>query len=385
MIPLPRPYADEIIGSTLLRGARWLGIPPKRLAPLLRGGSTAPPSPILPSCVGHIAEAAGLSSREILYGHTVFPYVTAFMDKRKVMALERKLLGIDPMEESCFGALQTKAVVPFLRLCRQCVREDVERHGESYWHRSHLLPGVHLCLKHRASLLETNVPAKGFFKMILPQEAKSRKYRSSLRPATTMQIAQASLEILDPQHTWPRTADLRKLALEKNYIIGVYEIPALKLAADVMKFYGSPFLDEVRCSYEVHKKSPWPTLVLRASSVDLAPLKYLLMGVYLRSCRSLDSAPTREALGHQRPGPRTERAEYQELERQAMRAVQAHLKALIKAQQRTTVQALLRAAGIWERFRHNRDEFPMLAELVLQFRASDQSERQLGKRSRWRK
>ena len=57
---------------------------------------------------------------------------------------------------------------------------------------------------------------------------------------------------------------------------------------------------------------------------------------------------------------------------------------MVKAQQRTTVKALLVEAGVLATFRHNREEFPMLAKLLLEFRASDQSERQMGKRQRWR-
>lgn len=382
MVLLPRPYNDEIIGSTLLRGCRQLGIQPKRFAPLLRGGSTSLPSPILPSCVGLIAQAAGLSSREILYGHTVFPYVTAFMDREKVAALEQEFLNIAPSNRRAFGPLQSKAVVPFLRICRQCIAEELELYGESYWHRSHLLPGVHVCLKHETELWETNLPPRGFFKMTLPHEAESSKYRVPLIEEVLTPIAQASNEILAQDHRWPTTTGLRKLAIEKNLCTGVYEIPASRIAADVLDFFGEPFLTEVRCSYAAAKRSPWPALVLRESSGDLAPLKYLLMGVYLKACSPLPSALTRESVGYERPGPKTS---YQETDHLVVLVVKEHLDALAKLQERTTVKALLSQAGIWEQYRHNRKEFPKLATLVSQFRASDQSERQIGRRASWRR
>jgi hypothetical protein len=153
------------------------------------------------------------------------------------------------------------------------------------------------------------------------------------------------------------------------------------IVADVLRFYGQPFLSEIRCQY-VAQRIAWPALILRASAPELAPMKYLLMGIYLRSCSDLDSPPTRDAMGYRRPGPSTD---FQVLERQAISALHERLKALATSQQRTTVKALLRDLGVWESFRHNRTQFPALAELLLQFRASDLSERQLGKRARWRK
>lgn len=37
-------------------------------------------------------------------------------------------------------------------LCHNCVWEDVDFHGRSYWRRAHQLPGVYWCAKHRAPL-----------------------------------------------------------------------------------------------------------------------------------------------------------------------------------------------------------------------------------------
>jgi hypothetical protein len=136
------------------------------------------------------------------------------MEQSKAKVLEQKLIGNMPLENACFAALQRQAAVPFLRVCRQCIRDDLKRHGESYWHRSHQLPGVHICLKHNGELMETNVPAKGLFTMTLPNEAQHFRYSPLLSQPYLTQIAKASVEILDRDHAWPRTAELRTLALE---------------------------------------------------------------------------------------------------------------------------------------------------------------------------
>jgi hypothetical protein len=378
---LPRPYPDEIIGSTLMRGCRQLGIPQKRMAPLLRG-SAGTTSQFLPSCTSVIAESIGLPMHEVLYGHTVFPYVTAFMLRETVAALERKFLRCSAHVKSSFAALQSRASVPFFRVCVQCISEDFHLYGESYWHRSHMLPGVHVCLKHKTQLWETDLRASTSFKTTLPHEAKRTRYKSTVPLGVLIEVAKSSVEILNHDHSWPKISNLRKMALKKNYCISVDEIPSLKIVTDVMRFYGGLFLKEVRCNYSAHQKSPWPTLILRESMQEFAPIKFLLMGIYLKSCAGYDSAFTRESMGYRMPGPQTD---YPRIERRAISVVQKRLKQLAKARQRTTVAELLTYAGVWSKYRHNRAHFPELKALVQQFRTSEQSERQVGKRLRWRK
>jgi hypothetical protein len=378
---LPRPYPDEIIGSTLMRGCRHLGIPQKRMAPLLRG-SAGTTSHFLPSFTNVIAESVGLPMHEVLYGHTVFPYVTAFMLTETVAALERKFLEYSVHAKSSFSTLQSRASVQFFRVCVQCLSEDSRLYGESYWHRSHMLPGVHVCLKHGTQLWETDLRASTPFKIILPHEAKRSRYKSTVSLGILTEVAQSSAEILNGDHTWPRISDLRKMALKKNYCISVNEIPKLKIVIDVMRFYGEHFLREVRCDYSPHQKSPWPALILRESSEELAPIKFLLMGIYLNSCTGYGSAFTREALGYRMPGPK---ADHLDIERRIISVVQKRLKQLTKMQQRTTVTELLTYVGVWSKYRHNRAHFPELKALIQQFRTSEQSERQLGQRLRWRK
>lgn len=378
---LPRPYPDEIIGSTLVRGCRHLGIQQKRMAPLL-GGSAGTTSQFLPSCVSVIAESVGLPMHEVLYGHTVFPYVTAFMLREKVAALERKFLERSVHVKGSFATLQSRASVPFFRLCVQCISENLRQYGESYWHRSHMLPGVHMCLEHSTQLWETDLRTTTSLRTILPHEAKRIRYNSAVSPRILAEVAKSSLDILNRDHAWPRIADLRKIALEKNYCISGDEIPRLKIVTDVLRFYGEPFLKELHCNYSAHQKSPWPALILRMSTRELAPIKFILMGIYLKSCTGYDAPFTRESMAYRMPGPK---ADHLHFERQAISVVQKRIKQLAKTEQRTTVAELLTHAGVWSKYRHNRTHFPELKALVQRFRLSEQSERQVGMRLQWRK
>ena len=70
------------------------------------------------------------------------------------------------------------------------------------------------------------------------------------------------------------------------------------------------------------------------------------------------------------------------LDAKAANDFQSELRKAKRSAMRLTVQELLRTIGIWEKFRHNRGEFPKTNALLQAFKASDQSERQLGKRKR---
>jgi hypothetical protein len=70
------------------------------------------------------------------------------------------------------------------------------------------------------------------------------------------------------------------------------------------------------------------------------------------------------------------------LDAKAAKDFQSELRKAKRSGIRLTVQGLLRTIGIWEKFRHNREKFPKTSALLQVFKASDQSERQLGKRKR---
>src|SRR4030042_7010586 len=57
------------------------------------------------------------------------------------------------------GINTSRVKVPqFLRYCPECVSEDFERWGETYWRRTHQLPGVLVCTDHKGGLANSVVP-----------------------------------------------------------------------------------------------------------------------------------------------------------------------------------------------------------------------------------
>ena len=44
-----------------------------------------------------------------------------------------------------------------LKFCPACFENDISRYGEAYWHRTHQIPGILVCLEHKTLLHESLV------------------------------------------------------------------------------------------------------------------------------------------------------------------------------------------------------------------------------------
>lgn len=99
-----------------------------------------------------LAEVTGLSELHLLRQHSHQGYM------RMVSVAHA---GLDM---SCHADRWSNPVVLQMRLhsdkarfCPSCVSEDIDFHGIDYWRRAHQLPGVSVCTKHAAVLLEVSI------------------------------------------------------------------------------------------------------------------------------------------------------------------------------------------------------------------------------------
>lgn len=80
-----------------------------------------------------------------------------------------------------------------LKACPQCVREDVAKHGWSYWHLAHQHPGVWVCLAHDCWLQVSSLKATGVgrFQWVLPSHADLRTQGESMGQGCTRDVSAA--------------------------------------------------------------------------------------------------------------------------------------------------------------------------------------------------
>ncbi|RFP28741.1 TniQ family protein [Duganella sp. BJB476] len=93
-----------------------------------------------------LAQAANADFADFVLAHTLLPYQHAIRwNDTLIKHGEPKRLPF-----MCRAA--TRILRPGGYLCAQCIADDFELHGPSYWRRAHQLPGIYLCSDHRTPL-----------------------------------------------------------------------------------------------------------------------------------------------------------------------------------------------------------------------------------------
>lgn len=145
------PYADEELSSILTRTLRRVGLSPSDFVGWYLERPKCPLATI-GNLVPGVAELIGRTPRHVLQAHTLVPYGIAGLPvpERRRLTMDF-ICGRQPALSRLIGRLGR-------RWCEICLRLDLDRLGESYWHRCHLLPGVATCPLHGTRLLQMTEP-----------------------------------------------------------------------------------------------------------------------------------------------------------------------------------------------------------------------------------
>jgi hypothetical protein len=384
---LPKPYPDEVVGSVVARACQHTGLPIKRLLRSIYGSQRSTASFLLGENFGPLAYRAGLEPRELLLQHTMFPYAVAFMAPTVQAQLEAKALAARPGEDSL--ASLTKNIshgVPFRRVCKQCIQDDLALYGEAYWHRIHLLPGVTICRLHGSPLFETGIEVRGRAHTgvtLLPHKIGDLRQTVSLpsKLASTITVISAAALKGELPMVANRLNCFRTKAVSLGYVLPSGDIAGAVLARVLQKSFGEKYLAWVGCPINDEVRNTWPALMVRSGGTsNFAAPKHVLLQALL----DLEVGPPEDMTSiYRAPGKQTR--DYRRLDYGTLEKLRRSVNLVAKAGERVTVEKLLRDAGVWSAFKHHRELFPKTVEYLQEFKQSDQSERQLGGRAYWRK
>lgn len=374
------PYPDEIVGSIFARASYRYSLSVKSLTGSIFGKSRSSTSFLMTANARVLGALCGMDAEKFLENHTIFPYVTAFMSVEDRARLLDKALNSRPGLD-CLGSL-TRSVshgANFRKKCQQCEFEDIRETGESYWRRTHQLPGVYMCVKHNTPLHVTGIKLRGNFNrnINIRPEATVGFPSDSIRPTsaieTTARISHNCLIGTSPKQL-DTVERYSTLARAKGYSISDEMVASQRLSADLKDFFGQEFLSEVGCDFNLSQRNPWPTLMLRQpmKRVPFAAPKHILMETFLQHCGKIG------ATGYKPPGKKP--ANFAILDSEVSGKISAFLASRSETSIRFTVKEIFQESGYWNLFRHNRKLFPITNDLVFNFRQSEQSERKIGRR-----
>ena len=113
--------------------------------------------------LAHYLEPTGAWSLDRLVDtFTFIPYVIHFYPPKTVQRIRKTIVTGDGRGvKTLLGWVASRlGAYDSLRGCPVCAREDFDRFGRPYWHRSHQLPSVSACAAHAVCLVRMDVPTR---------------------------------------------------------------------------------------------------------------------------------------------------------------------------------------------------------------------------------
>ena len=311
-LAVPRPYDDELLYSVVARSRYYLAeASPKRLAELLFGCRTMLAVADLPTNLDGLAwlfeQRWHMSAEDLAYRHTLFGYVTHFLrpqERRSVLAAMcgNRLRNLHLSLGICASSIQ--GVTQF-RLCPACVDADIKQYGETYWRRTHHLPGIFVCSLHGMPLLETVVPFRPLgrheFVGASTSQLASAFPSCALGDAelrVALDVARASAALLSEKSDIIRMSMSRYRERLTSAGYGRVAGSGERLRAEFGDHYGAHFLAAI-FKNQLETSVRWLDDVRRKPRRSLHPLKYVLLDIFLSS---------RERAGTHRTAPPTNSA-----------------------------------------------------------------------------
>ncbi len=375
---LPRPYKDELLGSVVARGLVYMGLPTTTFVNRFLGRRIGTLSFFLPSGLPHYARALDMSAEQLLWGHTVFPYVTAFMAQTEVERLKAKALEDSTTECSSLSSLVQSSTLGLnaLRFCPRCCAREVEEAGESYWHRSHNLPAVHVCSRHGCDLLEVAVTSfDRAFLMPLPHQQGGHRTPQQMPTKVLEDLADRTANLLSSRgcHTNVRRA-YRARALDLGYALSSGNVATGQLARDVRLYFGVDVLTQLGCLFSTAAKQAWPArLVQPGLNVAFATVRHVLLQSFLAA-----ASPASAVLDYRTPVRR--RREFNAIDQELAKGMRARVAEAQRLKVRLSVDQVMGHTRYWHSFKRHRDRFPATVAALEEYRASDVAWRQRGGR-----
>ncbi len=284
--------------------------------------------------------------RELLRRHSVLPFATAFMSAKDAGRVEDTLLqGISKGPRSIGSLLRgVQYGLERPKFCRECVREQRQELGESFWRRSHNLPTVHICLRHGLPLWQaSSAPLTASQHLTLPlPHRQADAVAQALPPEWSRHpLAEVTDATLRPdwrhQDGWATT--YRRLALEHGYRMVSGNVAGARMSAELDAAYGEAYLQPLGLRAGVRQN--WASLMVRENeTAPFSATKHVVLQTFLR-----DGRP-QLAFDYPKPGPA--RRDYMEVDKRLASALMGRIKALTEEGGRSSVEALLKGEGAWQ-------------------------------------
>ena len=291
---IPRIYEDEILYSFISRYHERSGniYAPNSLEELFSMKKIRP-NLYLPSYIDNLFKNFPINCKytieEIIFKHTLYPFYTCFESKEFSDDIFNLMRSNDnnKVKNKC-SSVNIKINNIYLKFCKECMKEDFEKYGETYWHRIHQTPYVLVCPKHNKVLYDSSVKINDYkdIKLIAASESNCIcNYDKEYQPAIKEKLYNLSknIELIMNTNFDKKTPDWYKnnyinILIKKGLATSKGTLKGKELIESFKAYYTEGFLDLLGCNINKEKyKNSWLIEILRKPRHRHHPVKHLLV------------------------------------------------------------------------------------------------------------
>lgn len=244
-------------------------------------------------------------SKDFITNHTFLPYYAPFIPEKRYHELHQIMSnGNGTGLYMKLGKVASTIKSPKkLRICYECLKEDISTKGEVILRRTHQAEGVKLCSKHHILLIDSEIPySEKKNKHELLNVEKCISYEESIRTEINDCLEIEHLKFIANQTYYLLNNRIKPLG-QKNitaFYIGKLKKKGFVTASERIRwrdlipvfnqFYGEELLNELNCFINIYKEDTWLHKLLRKPRVSCHPLRHiLLLGFLGETVSSMES------------------------------------------------------------------------------------------------
>ena len=299
MIFFPSMYEDELLYSVIARyHIRSGNMNYSHTSTDIFGRKTVKSSVYMPSNISNLIknlpENCCIDEIDLINNHTMFPFYTAFLSpdaSNKISNSMMKDSGVDIYSRA--GICASKISIPeYFKFCHKCMEEDLEKYGETYWHRIHQIQCVEVCPKHKTILQNSTVKINSYYKQeYIAADVKNCIIDKEVNYAsdTIDKLYNLSKDI---EYLLTSNFERRNIEWHRNNYINYMMDAGLatpkgrirqdKLVSEFKEFYGDEFLNLVQSNIEYKETSNWVSEICRKTRYNVHPVRQLLFIRFLK-------------------------------------------------------------------------------------------------------
>lgn len=301
----PTPYPNELLYSTLARfHIRSGNISPKATIEEVFDSRSVTAVVDLPanidSLISNLPIGSNYTAERLIMGNTLYPFYSAFLPP------ERATMVLQSMKGSSGGSIHNRIGVMastikenrYIRVCKDCAKESLKTYGELYWLRSHQIPAVIICPKHKTLLYDSKVLVHHFNKHeFVPATVNNCNLTEEYTTLTNIEDVIESefipkyIQLVDNvdkllnNHYPNKPPDwFFSLYKERLKLMGLANINGSvkqkELREQFVAFYGENLLKIVQSTVS-DNESCWLSMMVRKPRKTVHPIRHLLMIQFL--------------------------------------------------------------------------------------------------------